>query len=81
MQGFEPWMFKEILISRLTKISLCKDSVKNPRDPKSANIKLIVIFKTKIIKASKKLYFQTKENLGSFKESSKQQSEKRTFNP
>ena len=61
-QGFEPWMSKGILISRLTKISLCKDSVKNPRDPQISKYKTYRNLYNKIIKASKKLYLQTELN-------------------
>ena len=57
--GFEPWMSRGILVSRLTKISLCKESVKNPRDQIINKFKTYRNLYNKVIKASKKMYFQS----------------------
>ena len=57
--GFEPWMSRGILVSRLTKISLCKESVKNPRDQIINKFKTYRNLYNNVIKASKKMYFQS----------------------
>ena len=58
-QGFEPWILKGILISRLRKIALCKASVKNPSPQLINEFKTYRNLYNKVIKTSKKLYFQS----------------------
>ena len=57
--GFEPWMTKGILVSRLNKISLHKEFVKNPVEANHSKFKTFRNLYNKIIKASKKIYFQS----------------------
>ena len=57
--GFEPWMTKGILVSRLNKISLHKEFVKNPVEANHSKFKNSRNLYNKIIKASKKIYFQS----------------------
>ena len=56
--GFHPWMTKGILISRLKKISLCKASVKHPSPLAISTYKNYRNLYAKIIRASKKLYYE-----------------------
>ena len=53
-----PWMSKGILTSRLQKIALCKLSISLPFEPHLSNYKTYRNCYNKIVKSSKKLYFQ-----------------------
>ena len=52
-------MTKGILVSRLNKISLHKEFVKNPVEANHSKFKNFRNLYNKIIKASKKIYFQS----------------------
>jgi hypothetical protein len=74
-----PWMSKGILISRFKKIELCKLSVRHQSEPHLSNYKCYRNLYNKVIKLSKKLYFEkelkkyqsdAKKNMGNFTQSS-----------
>ena len=56
--SINPWMSKGILTSRLRKIVLCKLSLTHPYEPHLTDYKNYRNLYNKIIRASKKLYFQ-----------------------
>ena len=56
--GFHPWMSKGLLVSRCKKISLCKASIKHPSPLAISTYKNYRNLYAKIIRASKKLYYE-----------------------
>ena len=56
--SLNPWMTKGLLISRSKKIQLCKLSVKSPSPLNLANFKTYRNIYSKLIRTSKKLYYE-----------------------
>jgi len=56
--ALQPWMSKGILISRLHKIKLCKESLKNPSPESILAYKVYRNLYNTIVKASRKTYFE-----------------------